>query len=583
MTLFKLKGYLRRYRREYILGIGALLLTVIFGVAVPWFLKYPIDILKQEGATRSFYLHILFFLFVALVSAFFRFFMRRILIGISRKIECDFRNDFFAHLQKLSLSFYHRYRTGDIMARATNDINAVRNVLGPGIMYSLYTFFYTLFALVMMLKINVRLTLLALIPFPIVAIGVNRLVKHLYRFSSKVQGLFSDITSLVEEDVSGIRVIKAYRQENYEIKKFEGLNKEYLQNNLKLSLFRGSMFAGITLFAGMGLAIVLYFGGRDVILQKITLGEFVSFNTYLTTLIWPMIAIGWVINLFQMGAASYDRIQKIMQEEPEIGDTERTDFSIRELSGDLEFRRVYFSYSGEDADFVLRDLNFRIAEGMLVAVVGATGAGKTTLVHLMARLYEPQRGEILIGGREIREIPLQVLRKTIGMVPQEDFLFSETVSENIAFNSNGEYDAQEIRKIAETVDIAREIEGFADRYDTLLGERGINLSGGQKQRIAIARAALTRPKILILDDALSAVDTVTEKNILNNLKRDFRASTRIIVTHRVTSLIDADLILVLERGRLVEQGKHEELLALNGVYAELYRKQLIEEELEQIE
>ena len=573
---------MRRYKRGYVWGILALLLTIFSSVAVPWFLKYPIDILKQHGATVSFYRHIGFFLAVALASAIFRFFMRRILIGISRKIEYDLRNDLFAHLQKLSRSFFHRYRTGDIMARATNDINAVRNLLGPGIMYSIYTFFYTLFALTMMLKLDVRLTLLALLPFPVVAFGVNRVFRHLYRFSSKVQGIFSDLTSRVEENFSGIRVVKAYRQEQHEIDKFLSLNRNYLRTNLRLASLRGGLFAGITLLAGFGLAIVLYFGGRDVIRGRLSLGEFVSFNTYLTTLIWPMIAIGWVINLFQMGAASYDRLKRIFAEEPEIRDTERTDFNLREIRGRIEVKHLCFRYT-QNSDFSLEDISFTVEEGMLVAVVGATGAGKSTLIHLLARLYEPDAGEIYIGGHEIRTIPLRLLRREVRLVPQEHFLFSESIRENIAFGEDGRFEEEQIREIASTVHIASEIESFPKGYDTLLGERGINLSGGQKQRLTIARAALGHPRILLLDDALSAVDTATERAILTNLRRKFSGSTRIIVTHRITSLTDADLILVLDEGRLVEQGTHETLLRLGGVYANLYRKQLIEEELERLE
>ena len=582
MVLKKLKPYLLRYRREYFWGILALLLTIGFGVAVPWFLKYPIDILKEQGATRSFYLHILLFLGMAGITAVFRFFMRRILIGISRKIEYDLRNDFFAHLQKLSRSFYNRHRTGDIMARATNDINAVRNLLGPGIMYSLYTFFYTLFALVMMLKLDVKLTALALIPFPIVAIGVSRMFKRLYRFSSRVQGIFSDLTARAEENFSGIRVIKAYRQEDHEIDKFLRLNRNYMTNNLKLAMLRGGLFAGITLFAGLGLAVVLYFGGLDVIRGRLTLGEFVSFNTYLTTLIWPMIAIGWVINLFQMGSASYDRLERILSQVPEIRDTEATDFSITRLSGDVELRNVSFRYS-EDSEDVLHNISFRIDEGMLVAVVGATGSGKSTLLQLLARLYDPTEGEIFLGGHEIRTIPLNVLRKSVRVVPQEDFLFSETIQENIAFGGEREFDQEEVRRIAEAMQLASEVEAFPQGYDTLLGERGINLSGGQKQRLAIARAVLSSPRILLMDDALSAVDPVTERAILQALREQFAGTTRIVVSHRITSLTDADLILVLDRGRLVELGRHEDLVALDGVYADLYRKQLIEEELERIE
>ena len=581
MTLLRLKKYLLVYKIEYLWGFVALLLTVLGSVAVPWLLKYPIDLLKSEGVSHRFYGSVGLFLLVALVSGIFRYFMRKSLIGNSRKIECDLRNDLFAHLQKLSLSFYHQYRTGDIMARATNDINAVRNLLGPGIMYSFYTIIYTIFAVAMMLQINIKLTLLALIPFPLVSFGVNRIMKHLYRWSELVQASFSDMTAHAQENFSGIRVIKAYTQEQNQIRQFDRVNYKYLRQNLVLSLFRGGMHACISLLAGIGMVVVLYFGGKDVIVQQITLGEFVSFNTYLASLTWPMIAIGWVINIFQLGSASLDRLDEIFQTQPEIRDTDKTDFTISTVMGDLQLCHVYFKYH-PDSDFVLRDINLEIPNGKFVAIVGATGSGKSSLINLIARLYDPQRGEIYLGGKPLHKIPLAVLRRSIGLVPQENFLFSETIAENIAF-AEGDYQLEEVQNIARSIDIDREIESFSKRYDTLLGERGINLSGGQKQRISIARAALNHPKILLLDDSLSAVDTITERKILQNLKSDFPKITKIIVSHRVTSLRDADLIVVVHDNHIAEQGRHEELLQANGIYAELFYKQLIQEELEQIE
>lgn len=581
MVFVRLKKYLRKYRSQYFYGFAALILTSLTGVAVPYLLKFPIDTLKSDGATRAFYMWIAMFLVACALNGVFRYYMRRILIGISRKIEYDFRNDYFSHLQKLTSSFYHRTRTGDIMARGTNDINAVRNVLGPGIMYSSYTIIYTTFAVIMMVQIDLKLTLLALAPFPVVAFGVQRLVKSMYRLSDKVQSIFSDVTTRAEENFSGIRVIKAYRQEKHQIERFSAINKDYLAQNIRLSKLRGAMFAGITFLAGLGFAIILYFGGRDVILNRFTLGGFVSFNTYLSTLIWPMISIGWVINIFQMASASLSRIERIMDEEPEIRNDDRTDFDIKEMDGSIEFDNVSFKYENSNQETLI-DINLRIQPGMFVAVVGATGSGKSSLVNLLARLYDTQKGRILLGGHDIRRIPLSVLHANVGFVPQEDFLFSDTIASNIAFG-DGIYDRSAMEQIAKSVHIANEIEHLEEGYDTLLGERGINLSGGQKQRVAIARAAFGHPKILILDDALSAVDTFTESRIMHSLKSQFAESTKIIVSHRVTTLTDADLIVVIDEGRIIESGIHSQLLSNDGKYADLYYKQLIQEELEQIE
>lgn len=581
MVILKLKKYLRPYRREYIWGSIALLFTVISGVLVPWLLQYPIDILKTTGATRRFFMSIGLFLFAALVSGIFRYFMRKILIGISRKIEYDLRNDLFAHLQSLSLSFYHRFRTGDIMARATNDINAVRNLLGHGIMYALSTFFYTLFALTMMSRIDVKLTLLSLIPFPIVSFGVYRMMKYLYRISNRIQGIFSDITAKAQENFSGIRVVKAYNQERNQFRQFEKIAGNYLRQNIKLALLRGGTHAGITLITGLGLVLIIYFGGKDVMAERISLGEFVSFLAYLAQLTWPMIAIGWVINIFQMGSASLHRIYEYFDIQPEIRDTDETDNLIVDLDGTIELDHVYFKYNSE-ANFVLHDVSFSIGAGELVAIVGETGSGKSSLVNVITRLYQVQKGRIRIGGYPVEKIPLKLLREKIGAVPQEDFLFSETIAENIAFSDHYK-EMEEIRVAADVAQIEDEIVEFTDQYDTLLGERGINVSGGQKQRLAIARAVLKKPKILILDDALSAVDTVTEKNILQNLKKNFPDTTKIIISHRVVSLRDADQILVFHDGKIVESGRHNELIRMNGKYAALFFKQLLQEELEKIE
>ena len=552
-----------------------MIITNLLALLSPWVLKTAIDALKQSLTTRALVKYAGILVGVALIEGVFRFLMRRTIIGVSRHIECDLRNDFFRHIQTLSQSFYHRVKTGDLMARATNDLEAVRQVVGPAVMYSLNTL-VSMAAFIIMFTINWKLTLLAMIPFPLMALIVHRMARKLHGAYKRIQSQFSDITSKVQENLSGIRVVKAYVQEFREIEQFERLNQEYIKENLIMAKIRGFMWASMTVLVGFGSLIILWYGGRLVIQGQISLGEFVAFFAYLANLTWPMIALGWVVNLVQQGTASMGRLNRIFEEEPEIKDDSSTDPEIAQIHGEIEFRKVSFAYNGVP---VLKNIDLKIHKGMTLAIVGRTGSGKSTLINLIPRLIEAKEGQVLIDGIDIKKIPLQVLRAAIGYAPQDTFLFSDTIKSNIAFGTASP-SMTEIEEAAVISQIKDEILDFQDGFDTMLGERGINISGGQKQRTAIGRAVILRPRILVLDDSLSAVDTYTEEAILGQLREVMRTRTSIIVSHRVSTIKDADYIVVLDQGEIKERGTHDELLAKNGIYAELHRKQLLEEALE---
>jgi ATP-binding cassette subfamily B protein len=542
----------------------------------PWVLKHAIDQLRENAGSGQIVVFALLIVGVAAVEGTFRFLMRQTIIGASRRIEYDLRNDFLRHLQRLPLSFYHKYRTGDLMARATNDLEAVRQVVGPAVMYFSNTII-SMSAFVIMMSINVKLTLLAMIPFPLMAFAVQRLSRRLNKSYRDIQARYSDITSKVQENLSGMRVVKAYVQEDAEVRTFGGLNKRYIDENLTMARIRGLMTATMTFLVGAGALIVLWFGGRLVIRQQITLGEFVAFYAYLANLTWPMIALGWVINLFQQGTASMGRLNLIFDTKPAIADSVDTNLLVTRIKGKIEFRNVSFDY---DDIQVLRNINLKIPAGMTLAITGPTGCGKSTLVNLLPRLVEATSGEVLIDGRNVKTLPLSVLRLYIGYVPQDTFLFSDTIAENIAFGVDNASPA-ELEEAAEISQIKKDIVDFPNGFETILGERGINISGGQKQRTAIARAVLRMPAILILDDSLSAVDTYTEEAILHQLRDVMKSRTSIIVSHRISTIKDADRIIYLEDGRIVEQGTHDQLVALGQRYAELHERQLLEEALEQ--
>ncbi len=573
--------YLSKYRVTLFWGAITVLFNNGLWVLWPQVVRRAVDDLNHNGIT-----HQKLLIFAALLAGLalgkgvFQFLTRWLVIGVSREIEYDLRNDMFRHLESLSYSYYQKNRTGDIMARATNDLNAVRMLLGPAIMYTANTLVFTAVALVFMWHISHKLTLYAFAPLPIASVVVQYIGRRIHERFEKIQAQFSDISARAQENFSGARVVRAYAQEEAEIALFETSNQEYVTRSLPLARLTGMLWPTLELLLGFALVLVLWLGGREVLLRHISLGDFVAFNTYIMMLTWPIIALGWVINLFQRGTASMGRINEILVERAEITDAEAAPDlkSITTLRGEIEFRHLDFSYDGVP---VLKDVNLTIPAGSSLAIVGPTGTGKTTLVNLLPRIYDTRPGSLLIDGCPIREYPLETLRQNIGFVPQETFLFSDSVRENIAFGVETSTDDQ-VQRAAAAANIAVDIEGFPEGYETMVGERGITLSGGQKQRSAIARAIIRDPRILVLDDALSSVDTYTEETILNHLREVMRDRTTIFISHRVSTVRNADRIAVLHEGRVVELGTHEELIARNGYYTDLYNKQLLEEELARV-
>src|SRR5579862_3303074 len=584
-SLRPLIPYFRKYRGSYLLGTICVFLTNGIWILFPQIIRRAVDDLYLGVTRHKLVTYALLLLAVAAGKGIFQFLTRWVVIGVSREIEFDLRNDLFRHLEGLSYSYYQRTRTGDIMARATNDLNAVRMLLGPAIMYSANTIVFTAGALAFMLSISPRLTFYAFLPLPLVSITVQYFGKQIHERFEKIQAMFSEISARAQENFSGARVIRAYVQEEPEIAAFETSNREYIHRSLKLVRLMGMLWPTLETMLGMAIVLVLWLGGRQVLLGRMTVGGFVAFNTYMVQLTWPVIALGWVINIFQRGTASMGRINEILVEQPEIEDSaavkaKASDKSVRPtpIRGEIEFRGLNFAYNGVP---VLHDINLRIPAGSSLAIVGPTGSGKTTLVSLIPRIYDAAPGSVWIDGKPVREFSLAPLRQQIGFVPQETFLFSETVRENIAFGKEDATD-EEVSAAAEAANIAQDIEDFPEKYRTLVGERGITLSGGQKQRTAIARAIIRNPRILILDDALSSVDTYTEERILNHLRQIMHQRTTIFISHRVSTVQAADQIAVLHEGRIVETGTHDELLARNGYYTDLYNKQLLEEELAEV-
>jgi ATP-binding cassette subfamily B protein len=626
MTAFRrLFGYVRRYRRAFTLGLACTVVTQAVTLASPKVLQFAVDDLTR-GVTRAKLLQYgLLLLTIGLFGGVFRFLMRRILIGASRDIEYDMRNDFFAHLEKLPPAYFQAHRTGDLMSRATNDLNAVRMMIGPSIMYSANTMLTFVVALAMMIAIDARLTLLSLIPLPFVSLSVKFFGSAIHKRFERIQAQLSDVSAVAQEALAGVRVVRAYRQEAAELERFRVSNQEYLTRNRLLIVLQGFFFPSMSFFLGLGALVVIWLGSQEVVRGRITLGEFVAFNAYLTMLSWPMIAFGWVTNMLQRGMASWKRMLEVLDTEPAIADlapsadavaqgfspaaarsqgfspaaaqpqgfspaAARRRTATRAIRGEIEFRRLTFAYGPHK---VLHDISATIPAGRTVALVGPTGSGKSTLIALLARLHDPPPGSVFIDGVDVREIPLPVLRGAIGFVPQEPFLFSDTLADNVAFgwdateaSAGGDHAVdraagrdEKIRAAAAVARLDKDVADFPKGYDTIVGERGITLSGGQKQRTAIARAVIMDPRILILDDALSAVDTYTEEEILSRLQDVLRERTSIIVSHRISTVRRADEIFVLDDGRIVEQGTHDQLIAHGGLYAELHNKQLLEEEL----
>ena len=572
-SLITLLPYLKRYRNRILLGALMVLLTNLAVVTLPTVLGRAIDGLSS--ATRSdLVLFAALILAVGIVEGFFRFWMRRVLIGVSRHIEYDLRNDLFRHLQRLTPRFYQEHSTGDVMSRSTNDLSAVRMVLGPGIMYSFNTISMTVLTIGILLQIDPKLAALTLAPLLLVSYSATYFGRKIHQRFERIQEQFSAITTLAQENVSGIRVVKAYGQEKASVRRFQEANQEYIKRSLALVRIWGVFYPLLTFLLGLSGICLLWYGGRRVVSGSISMGELVAFMVYVTRLTWPTIALGWVINVVERGSASMARINHILAQKPDILD-EQT-LPIEKLKGKLEVRNLSFSYGEINA---LKDVSFKVDPGQTVAIVGRTGSGKSTFVNLLCRLYPIPRETMFIDDMDINDLPLLKLRSRIGSVPQDSFLFSETIRQNISFG-RPDSDLELVREAAWTSNILDDIDEFPEQMSTFVGERGITLSGGQKQRIAISRALLLDPDILVLDDSLSSVDTYTEERILERLSQKLSDRTSILISHRISTVQKSDLILVLEDGQIIERGTHRELLEAGGSYAELYQKQLLREELE---
>lgn len=557
-------------------GLIALVLKDILAACLPLTIKAGVDSLTGGLGVKRVALFCGALLLLTALKGLFQFWMRVILIGASRDIEYQLRNDLFAQLVRLDASFYHRTRTGDVMARATNDMDAVRMMLGPGIMYWAETSLTFVFAVVIMAWVDWQLTLVALLPAPMVSFAVIVFGRRIHTRFQQIQALFSDISARVQENLAGVRVVRAYGQELAEQREFERLNQNYIRENLRLGVIQGMFLPLLESLIGLAFLIVLWVGGKRLLAGELSIGSFLMFNFYLGMLGWPMVAMGWVVNLMQRGTASWKRLRALMTEEPAIAAPDVVRPLAEKLRGEIEWVNVTVCFGEFTA---LDDISLHLPPGRTLAVVGHTGSGKTTLVNLIPRLLDPTLGAVRVDGVDLREVDPQALRRHIGFVPQETFLFSGTLAENIAL---GAPDAtrDEIARVADIAGLSPDLASFPNGLDTIVGERGLTLSGGQKQRTAIARAILRRPSILILDDALSAVDTITEERILRSLSELMRQQTTILISHRVSTVRHADLIVVVENGRIAEQGTHDQLLALGGYYADLYQKQLLEEELE---
>ena len=572
--LRRLLPYLVRHKRGLAWGIGCLLLTTALSVAGPWVLRYAIDDLALQITREKLFVYAGLILALAVLEGVFRYWMRMILIGLSREIEYELRNDVFRHLARQGASYYHAHRIGDIMSRATNDMSAVRMVLGPGIMYTANTLATFTGSVTLMFRISPALSGLSLVPLLLVSFLVRYFGRRIHDRFERVQEQLANINALVQENLAGARVVRAYAQEQAEQRRFEEANLEHLRRNRELIKMFGTLYPGIQILMGTGIVLVIWVGGRMVVSGAITLGAFVAFGAYVAMLHWPMIAVGWVVNLFERGEASMGRINAMLDAPPEIRDEQPE--RLAAIRGDVLFRNLSFGYGGTP---VLHDIDLFVPSGTTVAIVGPTGCGKSTLVSLIPRLFDAAPGMLFVDDHDVRRVPLESLRGAIGFVPQETFLFSESVRENIAFGIRDGRDGR-VEWAGGVAQLAKDVAGFPKGYETFVGERGITLSGGQKQRTAIASALATDPKILILDDALSSVDTETEEEILRGLLGVMKTRTTFLVSHRVSTVKEADLIVVLREGRIVERGTHDELVKNGGFYADLNRRQLLEREME---
>ena len=563
-----------KYKWYLITGFAVLVLVDVLQLIIPRILKYAIDSLVGGNAQHGLLLkYALYIVLIALTIGVFRFFWRYFIAGTARRIERNLRLRLFSHLENLGMRFYSNTKVGDLMAHATNDVDAVRRTVGMGIIIGTDILVLGSLSIVFMVLINLKLTLIALIPFPLLIFIVLRFGKLIHKRFEEVQAGFSNLSSCVEESVRGIRVVRGYNQEQGEIKKFLTISRDYIKRNINLIKVWGFFFPIIFFFANLSIWIILRYGGVGVITATISMGDFVAFQSYLMILVWPMIAIGWVVNIIQRGSASMGRINKLLETPPEIKDTGKA--KIKKIRGIVDIKGVYFSYNGRP---IIKNISLHAEPGKKIGIVGGIGSGKSTLVTLIARLYEVERGDIMLDSMPIKEIPLETLRRSIGFVPQDVFLFSDTIRENIRFGNPYAAD-DEIVEAVRLCGLSNEIEKFPNGLDTVVGERGIALSGGERQRVTLTRSIIKKPSILILDDALSSVDTEKEAEIIYNLSEFLKERTTFVVSHRLKSLIDADEIIVLRDGEIIEKGIHQELIRMNGFYANLFRLQQLEEVL----
>jgi ATP-binding cassette subfamily B protein len=580
-SLLSLLPYIKKYKRKLVLGFIFIFLSISFSALFPLIVGNGIDALKSGITYSKVIYYSISAIGAALISGFFLYLVRQHIIVVSREVENDLRFDFFSHIVRMPRDFFNKNSTGNIMALATNDINAVREFVGPGIMYSVQTFYRTLLTVSIMFYINPFLAMVALSPLPFISFVVYKVGRMTHSRSLKTKEAFADLTSKAQENISGIRVIKSYIREKNEIAEFYDISRDYFRKNLSLAKVQSFSFPMMYLLTGVSLVLVIYFGGVEIINNRLTLGNMSTFLIYLGLLTWPMIAFGWIINLTQRAAPSMERLMTVMNLKPEIDDNENTDFTItpENIEGDIQFSNVSFKYPSGHAE-VLSGINLKINKGTTLGIIGHTGSGKTTLINLLTRMYDIEHGEILIDGKNIKNIPLKTLRESIGIVPQESFLFSTSIEKNISY-SEDTIEYERMIEAAKSASLYKDVSEFPEKFQTVVGERGITLSGGQKQRTSIARAIYKNPKILILDDSLSAVDTHTEEEILNELKKVMKNRTSIIISHRISSIKNANNIIVLSNNIIMEQGTHNELVALGGIYYDLYQKQLLEEEIEE--